>query len=334
MSPEAANELMERSPPIAVAAARATPTQRGRLALAMAIFALLIWSTLAVSVVSLSDLSPLLTTGIGLAVGGMLGLPWVPWRLIPLRAVVVGGSSMFGYHALYFVSLQTADPVAANLLHYLWPLMIILFSPFILKGTKMENRHLAAGVMGFIGAGVCLAPGFSTQGSVAVGLPIALSSAAIWAYYSVWSRRFPDISTAAVSLYCLIAGAASLLTYLALGIYPNIDWWHLGGNLDAPTPTQWMTLGYLAIGPLGGAFYLWDYAMKRGNPHQVALLAYAVPIASTIFVSLYLGRGLERATMAGALLVTIAVAIGGRPPKQNLPKAQLSKGNGNGQVCD
>lgn len=332
MSPEAASKLMERCPPVAVATARAT--QPGRLALAMAIGALLIWSTLAVSVVSLSDLSPLLTTGIGLAVGGMIGLPWVPWRSIPVRAVVVGGSAMFGYHALYFVSLQIADPVAANLLHYLWPLMIILFSPFLLKGTKLENRHLAAGVIGFVGACVCLAPGFSMQGSVAVGLLIALLSAAVWAYYSVWSRQFPDISTAAVSLYCLIAGVASLVAYLALGISPNVDWWHLGGNLDAPTPTQWMTLGYLAVGPLGGAFYLWDYAMKRGNPHQVALLAYAVPIASTIFVSLYLGRGMESATVAGALLVTIAVAIGGRPPKRQPAQSTVSKGNRNGQVCD
>ncbi|MGT2491261.1 hypothetical protein ACU4GD_13965 [Cupriavidus basilensis] len=225
--------------------------------------------------------------------------------------------------------------MAANLLHYLWPLMIILFSPFMLKGTKMENRHLAAGVMGFIGAGVCLAPAsqLRVQSRSVCRLRFHLRQSGH--ITPCGHGSFPVFLTAAVSLYCLIAGAASLsLAYLALGIYPNIDWVALGGNLDAPTPTQWMTLGYLcdwasrrSILPLGLCY-------EERQSASGGTLAYAVPIASTIFVSLYLGRGLERATMAGALLVTIAVAIGGRPPKQSLPKAQLSKGSGNGQVCD
>lgn len=310
MSPEAASQL------IADCSLDATGAKRqGRAALAMAISALLIWSTLAVSVVSLSKLSPLLTTGIALAGGGLIGLPWVPWRSLRLRTIAVGAIAMFGYHALYFVSLRTADPVAANLLHYLWPLLMILFAPLMLKGVRMEARHIIAGLLGFTAACVCLAPTVSIQGSQAAGLFVALLSAAIWAYYSVWSGRFPEIPTAAVSAYCLLAGIASLIVYLVLGALPNIDIWKLGGAFSTPTYGQWMVLAYLAVGPLGGAFYLWDHSMKKGNPSQIALLAYAVPIASTIFVSTFLGRGLEIATALGAVLVTLAVAIGGRPAR-------------------
>lgn len=318
MNPEAAGQLVADRLPEATEAARSL-TRQTRIAMPMAICALLIWSTLAVSVVSLSEMSPLLTTGIGLAGGGLIGLPWVPWRSLRPRAVAVGALAMFGYHALYFVSLRTADPVAANLLHYLWPLLIILFSPIMLKGVRMEVRHIVAGVLGFAAACVCLAPAVSIQGSQIGGLSVALMSAAIWAYYSVWSGRFPEIPTAAVSLYCLLAGIGSLVAYLALGALPDLDAWQLGGRFGAPTPGQWLMLGYLAIGPLGGAFYLWDHAMKKGNPHQIALIAYAVPIASTTFVSLFLGRGLEIATALGAALVTLAVAVGGRPSRAKPP---------------
>ncbi|MNT93519.1 aromatic amino acid exporter [compost metagenome] len=82
--------------------------------------------------------------------------------------------------------------------------------------------------------------------------------------------------------------------------------------LQSPTLEQWLTLGYLSLGPLGGAFYLWDHAMKKGDPQEIAVLAYAVPVASTLFVSLFLGRGVDAATIAGAVLVTLAVAIGNR----------------------
>ncbi|MGT2509580.1 DMT family transporter [Cupriavidus basilensis] len=326
MSPEAANQLMNAEPasPISPMAWR---TRRRQLAFGMALCALLIWSTLAVSVVSISTLSPLLSTGIGLAGGGLLGLPLVPWRSLVLRHVLAGAAAMFGYHALYFLSLRTADPISANLLHYLWPLFIILFAPLLLKNVRMEGRHIAAGLIGFAGAVACLNPGSSLHLSAIFGLLIALLSAGIWAYYSVWSRQYADVPTAAVSLYCMLAGLASLATYAVLGAFPSLDVLNLGGSFDAPDSSQWWVLLYLAAGPLGGAFYLWDYAMKKGNPQQIALLAYAVPIASTAFVSLYLGRGLDKATAVGAVLVTFAVAVGSRTQRsRSFPQQSLNTG--------
>ncbi|WP_455282577.1 DMT family transporter [Cupriavidus necator] len=313
MSPEAAIQLQKRAGDAEETSRCVERTSnRGAVAIVLAVFALLIWSTLAVSVVSLSNLSPLLTTGVGLAGGGLVGLPWVSWQTLKLRAVLVGTMAMLGYHALYFLSLKTADPVAANLLHYLWPLLIILISPLMLRDSTLKRGHLVAGFLGFLGAAICLGPISSVSSSAWIGFGLALLSAAIWAYYSVWSRRYPEVPTATVSLYCLLAGVASLVAYFALHADSSRDLLGLGGMLQSPTLEQWLTLGYLSLGPLGGAFYLWDHAMKKGDPQEIAVLAYAVPVASTLFVSLFLGRGVDAATIAGAVLVTLAVAIGNR----------------------
>ena len=40
----------------------------------------------------------------------------------------------------------------------------------------------------------------------------------------------------------------------------------------------------LGLGPVGGAFFLWDLGMKRGDPQLLGTLAYAVPVASTLLL--------------------------------------------------
>lgn len=327
MSPEAASQLM------AVQEAQGTrESVRGpwranpqHLALFVAILTLLIWSTLAVSVVSLSTVPPLLVTGIALTGGGVIGLPWIRWRTLDWRAVVVGSLSMFGYHALYFLRLQWADPVAASLLHYLWPLFIILLTPVMLREHRLSILHVLAAVCGFSGAVACIASGPAFSNSTWAGFGLAAISGLIWAYYTVWSRKRSSVPTSTVALYCLLAGVLALLLYAGL---------LAGAGRASPasmvgisdlSAQQWATLAFLALGPLGGTFYMWDFAIKRGRPNQIAILAYAVPVVSTLFVGLFLGRGLDSAALLGALLVSIAVAIGNRadrntriPPSQSL----------------
>src|SRR5260370_7406168 len=67
----------------------------------------------------------------------------------PPIAWVVGVGGLFGYHALYFLALRFAPPAEAGLLNYLWPLLIVLFSP-LLPGERLAPHHI-------IGAGLALA---------------------------------------------------------------------------------------------------------------------------------------------------------------------------------
>ncbi|ODP34539.1 DMT family transporter [Pandoraea sp. ISTKB] len=318
MSPEAARQLMDerafdRSP---IKVVSSPQVHADALPLMVAILTLLIWSTLAVSVVSLSAVPPLLTTGIALTGGGLIGLPWVKWRSLDWRAVLVGSLSMFGYHALYFLSLQWADPVAASLLHYLWPLFIILLTPVMLREYRISLLHVFSALCGFAGAAACMISGPAFSSSTWAGFTLAGVSGLIWAYYTVWSRKRCSVPTSTVALYCVLAGG------LALGLHAGLQ---SGSGGDGTTSMfgladlslrQWATLAFLALGPLGGTFYMWDFAIKRGRPNQIAILAYAVPIASTLFVGLFLGRGVEPAALVGAVLVSIAVALGNRADRQ------------------
>jgi len=37
----------------------------------------------------------------------------------------------------------------------------------------------------------------------------------------------------------------------------------------------------MGLGPMGAAFFLWDYALKRGDPRLIGTLAHLTPVLST-----------------------------------------------------
>jgi drug/metabolite transporter (DMT)-like permease len=68
----------------------------------------------------------------------------------------------------------------------------------------------------------------------------------------------------------------------------------------------------LGIGPTGGAFYLWDHAVKRGDIRALGALSYATPILST---GLLIAFGLAQPTstlLAATVLVTVGAVLASR----------------------
>ncbi|MBS0550710.1 MAG: EamA family transporter, partial [Proteobacteria bacterium] len=78
------------------------------------------------------------------------------------------------------------------------------------------------------------------------------------------------------------------------------------------SPTAWAAVLALGIGPTGGAFYLWDHAVKRGDIRALGAASYATPILST---ALLIVCGLAQPTSAlviAALLVTAGAVLASR----------------------
>ena len=45
---------------------------------------------------------------------------------------------------------------------------------------------------------------------------------------------------------------------------------------------QWGAVLALGIGPVGAAFYVWDYGVKRGDIRVLGAASYAAPVLSTL----------------------------------------------------
>jgi drug/metabolite transporter (DMT)-like permease len=61
---------------------------------------------------------------------------------------------------------------------------------------------------------------------------------------------------------------------------------------------------------MGAAFFLWDAALKRGDPRTIGALAYLTPLGSTLWL-LAAGAGtLTPVVAAAALLIVGGAALG------------------------
>jgi len=241
---------------------------------------------------------PFLLTGLALVIGSMPSWPLARrWR-VPASTLLLGVYGLFGFHFLLFVALRNAPPLEANLVNYLWPLLIVVLAPLFLRGLSLRPVHVVAALAGFVGAGLAIAGGRSVGGGLAWGYLAAAGSAFVWASYSLLTQRVEAFPTAAIGLFGLVSGALALACHAALEPPAVLS------ARDA------LLIAAIGLGPLGAAFFLWDAALKRSDPRRLGLLSYLTPLASTLLLGATTGRPLTPWIAGAALLIVGAAAVG------------------------
>jgi drug/metabolite transporter (DMT)-like permease len=287
----------------------------------LALLAILVWSSLAFLSSRVNALPPFLSVGVALCVGGLAGLIRAKeWR-VPARTFAVGVVGIFGYHALLFAAFRIAPAVEANLINYLWPLLIVVLSPVFLRGYALAPRHVAGALLGLAGAFLVVSGGrLSLDVAYLPGYLLAAAAALIWASYSLMTKRLPPFPTGAVGGFCLASGALSLgLYFLEARLTPGAA----SPRLEA---VDWLCLVLLGLGPMGGAFYAWDASLKRGDPRVIGALSYLTPLLSTLNLVMLGGKRLTAASAAAMALIVAGAAVG----SLDLIKAALRSGRRRG----
>ena len=242
-----------------------------------------------------------------LCIGGVIGLVKVrEWR-VPAVTFCIGAGGIFGYHFLLFTAFRHAPTVEANLINYLWPLLIVLLSPVVLRGFRLRPRHLIGALAGLAGAGLIVTGGsLSLDAANFPGYMAAMAAALVWALYSLFSKRLPLFPSGAVGGFCLSAGVLSLVIFF-IQQGPS--------GFSAIRGPDWVFLFLLGIGPMGLAFFLWDAALKRGDPRMIGSLSYLTPLLSTLCLVAFGGKQFTALTAAAMLLVIAGALIGSLPSR-------------------
>src|SRR5215212_1353225 len=162
-----------------------------RRAMAAGMGAIALWGALATLSVVAGPVPPFqmvaMTFALGAAIGMVRararGLAWSTLLRWPAGVWLVGVGGLFGYHALYFAALQLAPPAEANLVNYLWPLLIVLLSA-PLAGERLAWPHLLGAFLGF--AGVIL---------LAFGRGVSFTARTRWATRWRWAAPSSGRST-------------------------------------------------------------------------------------------------------------------------------------------
>ncbi len=309
--------------------AETEPTPSGHTLRATLIggIAVLLWALLALFTTSARGLPPFqllaMTFAVAFLVSGLVLLLRGRSALARLRQPVavwlLGVGGLFGYHFFYFVALGNAPPVHASLIAYLWPLLIVVFSA-LLPGERLRWFHLAGAIMGLGGAALLVTDGGRVELDPAylTGYLAALACALTWSSYSVLNRRFGQVPTDVVGGFCGVVAILGLVCHL------------LWEQTVIPNAWQWLAVVGLGLGPVGAAFFVWDYGTKHGNIQVLGAFSYATPLLSTL---LLIAAGMAPATwvVGAACLLIVGGALlasrellrpSGRRPPVSMPLQQ------------
>ncbi|WP_448191426.1 aromatic amino acid exporter YddG [Azospirillum sp. sgz301742] len=284
------------------------PVDRAHVRRATAIggTAILLWSTLALLTTLSGDIPPFQLVAMSFALAFLVGTAAAVVRgrgvLAPLRQPwpvwLLGVGGLFGYHFFYFLAFRLAPQAAVevNLLNYLWPLLIVLFSA-LLPGHRLKAGHVLGGLLGLAGTALLVTgkgKGLNIEAAYLPGYLSAATCAVVWGGYSVLSRRFGHVPTEAVGGFCLATAVLAGLCHLAFEA------------TVAPGAMEWLAVLLLGTGPVGAAFFVWDHGVKRGDIRALGALSYATPLLSTFLLILF-----GRAEAGWTVWAACALIVGG-----------------------
>ena len=271
--------------------------------------AVLLWATLALLTTATAPVPPFQLVALTFTVAFLLalgkwvvdavnGVPVLDRLRQPVAVWLLGVGGLFGYHFFYFVALGNAPAVDASLIAYLWPLLIVLFSA-LLPGERLRWFHLLGAVAGLAGAALLItrnAGGPAMRPEFALGYLAAAACALTWSGYSVLSRRFGRVPTDVVGGFC---GATALLGLLCHLAFEETRW---------PEGSGWFAVLALGLGPVGAAFFVWDYGVKRGDIKALGAFSYAAPLLSTLLLIVF-GRAEPGWVIGAACLLIVGGAV-------------------------
>lgn len=273
--------------------------------------AVLMWSTLALFTTLSGDIPPFQLAAMAFSIAFMLTcVVWLfkgrtvlrtlhqPW---PVWLLGVGG--LFGYHFFYFLALRNAPPIEAGLIAYMWPLLIVVFS-VLLPGERLRWFHVMGACGGLAGTIVLVTDGqmdgVGFKPEYTLGYIMAVACACTWTGYSLLSRRFDAVPTDTVGGFC---GATALLSLVCHLVFET-TFWPAWGEWGVP----WLAVLALGIGPVGMAFFTWDYGVKHGHIQALGASSYAAPLISTVLLIVF-GLGELSWAVAVACVLTVGGAV-------------------------
>jgi drug/metabolite transporter (DMT)-like permease len=113
--------------------------------------------------------------------------------------------------------------------------------------------------------------------------------------------------TAAIGLFGVVSGGLALVCHALLEPPAQL------------AARDWFFVAITGLGPLGAAFFLWDKALKLGDPRQIGILSYITPLASTLILMVVTGR-MPSWNIAIAAALIIGAAIVGTRERQPASK--------------
>lgn len=234
---------------------------------------------------------------------------WQQKALITLLALL----SVTLYNALQYLSLHTTSPGNVGIVTATMPMFILILS-FFINGTPIRLKDVIGISLAMTGiVFMMLFSGQSISGPN-MGDMLMLVAVLAFAVYSVKLKHVPhEIPTPALLLSLIGIGVVLSFPFYAWDILSGktADWF--AGN------TPW-ALGYVAIFPSIGSYFLWNIAVKRGGPIVTATAINMLPVFALLLSHVFLGSDILLAQIIAMSLVFTGTMVSLFMPQRAVAK--------------
>lgn len=198
------------------------------------------------------------------------------WKKINLSVVVllVGGGAILSNHAAYVYSLRAIPPEQAEIVYYIWPILVLMISGLFFE-AKRSLLPVISALIGLSGIYIILTDGKGLEEislDRSEGYFFALIAAGSWATYSLFNRFRPGIPLEMNGIWCGLAAVPSF----AINYYFE--------GFVIPTLYQWALMTFLGVGTFAYSLGMWATGLRHGHFALLSTLSYLTPLLSVIFL--------------------------------------------------
>lgn len=218
----------------------------------------------------------------------------------------MGFVGLFLYYAFYYYGIRVMTAQDACIINYLWPLMIVVFSVFILK-EKMNVKKLLAVLLSF--AGVVMV---ATKGNIAnidmtnlKGILSCVAAAVCYGLFSVYNKKKAYDQNVGMMFFFGVAALASGVVSILTEEIQTLNRIQLAGSL-------WIGVFVNAI-----AYLAWGIALNNGETAKISNLAYITPFLSMLVSFVLLEEPLSLWSFGGLVLIVAGIFIQMNPGQKS-----------------
>lgn len=270
-----------------------------KLSLILGIITICCWGSLATFGNLLIHLPPFYVLGVTFLIGSIPA--FFKWKeMFPhWKILLLGVFGYFGYHFFLFYAFRFAPAIEANLINYLWPVIMVILTPVVFPEQKLKFYHFGGAILAVVGSVFLVAgKGGELKAENVIGYLLALGAAITWPVYSIGKKKLPPTSVWAIGSFCLFSGILCFMTHFL--IEPRVV---------LQTNDAWKLI-VMGIGPFGVAFYCWDVALRMGDARVMGALAYLTPVLSTLGLVFFAGQEMVTTTFIAMLLIIGGASAG------------------------
>jgi len=273
---------------------------------------------------TVADLPPLLAMGCRFLLAGSLLLAILlatrgraALRMSPRQAataVACGLLLLVGGNGLVAVAEQYVNSGLAALLIAATPLWVVVLRALL--GDRPALSTVGGLLLGIVGVGVLLRPGFGGEHGIGPLLLVCLSSL-LWSIGTVLATRRPlPRDPFATTVVEMAAGGVAMVVLGSIGG----EWGRV--DLGAVDASSWLAFGYLVVVGSLVAYSAYVWLLAHAPVSLVTTYAYVNPAVAVALGALFLAEPLSTPVLVGGAVIIAAVAVVISTEARNLRRQQ------------